>query len=222
MAITAESAPMPISSSISDLIRDTDLTNYLVTMEYDDRSKQVYVFITQKASGDSRHYVFDTRLQAWYALDFADGAMNPKTVHTYDGDDPDDRVMLIGSYDGYIRYFSQDADDDDGRAIQSEVWLGPILTQSLDENMMKDVLADLSLDSGSVTWSVYCGRTAEEAYEADPFDAGSWYGGRNPNTHIRASGHAIFLRLTAIVPWEMEAISVRLQALGMLRRRAFG
>lgn len=222
MAVTPESAPMPISSSITDLIRDTDLTNYLVTMSYEDRSKLVYVFITQKASGTSRHYVWDMRLQAWYALSFYRGYMNPKTVHTYDGDDPDDRVMLIGSYDGYIRYFSESADDDDGEDIQSEVWLGPILTQNLDENLLKDVLTDLSQDSGDVTWSVHCGRTAEEAYEAAAFDTGTWYAGRNPNTHIRAAGHAIYLKLTSTARWEMEAISARVQSLGMLRRRAFG
>jgi len=219
-AMTPDSQPMRISQQITHLLRSVDLNKNIIRMEWDDREQGIHVYVTSLDSTvSSTHYFWDSRMHAWYQTKFGNKNHNPKAVHTYDGDDPNDRVVLIGSWDGYIRKYSDTAKHDDRTAIESEVWLGPMVSSGLDRLLVKDSLINLTEGSGDVDWAIHTGNTVEAAVDSTAIETGTLVAGRNPNVPMRVSGHAMFLKLSSTNRWAMDTIRVRLAGQGKVQRR---
>lgn len=214
MALAPDSMPISISQQIHGEIRNTDPNANIITMEWNNRSRTVHLFITPIDGSAAVHWVWDHRLHAWFSDSYGNNNYNPFAIHTLDGDDANDRVLLIGGQDGYIRYVNESATKDDAKDIESEVWLGPLTSQELDNLMIKDIIANLTEGSGNVNWSIHTGNTPEEAYAASAFRSGTWTSGRNPTVPIRCAGHAMFLKLSSSNTWAMEAITARVLAKG--------
>ncbi len=214
--------PFPLSWNLARRLEDIDLSTHTIRMEWDRKQKGFHLLITTTAAATlaDTHYFWDQRTGGWFDFTFGNRSHNPKCMDTYDGDLPDDRAVLLGSFDGYLRFFDADATRDDGTDITSEVWIGPILTPDLDEVVLKDMQAILAEASGDVTWAVYVGRTAEEALASGPVDTEVWAAGRSANTPVRRAGHAIYVALSSTDYWAMEAIRCRIDGLGKVRRRA--
>lgn len=214
-------APQRMSQQIEQLLADVNTGVNTIRLIWDDRFQGLHVFISRTAGpGPSQHFFWEQRVGAWWTDSFGNNDHNPLCCCTFDGNTPTDRVALIGSWDGYIRYLSADATKDDGTVIESSVILGPILSKDLDEILLKDLQAVLGMTSADVDYAVYVGRTAEEALASDPVATGTWTASRNFNSHIRRSGHAIYVKITATAPWAMETIRARIAGLGKVRRRA--
>lgn len=212
--------PVRISQQISDLLRDVDISTNSVRMAWDDRQQGLHVFLTPVAgAAATQHYFWEQRTNAWWPDVFSNNNHNPIAVCVFDGDAPNDRRTLIGSFDGYIRYLKDDAENDDGTIIQSSVVLGPLLTKDLDELLLKDLQAILSTDSADVNYQVLIGRSAEEALISLPVESGVWLAGRNMASFVRRSGYAIWVKLTCLGPWAMETVRARIAGLGKVRRR---
>lgn len=216
--------PERISDRIEERLSEVDLNTSIVRMCWDDRMQGLHVFITPLTSTTTTtHYFWEMRTKAWWPDVFANTDHNPKCVHIFDGDDPADRVVLFGSWDGYIRYMDPDANDDDGSAIASSVMFGPILTKDFDDVLLKDLQATLGRDSDDVTYSVYVGETPEEALSSTAVATGNWTAGRNLVSPVRRSGRAIFVKvenLNVDHTWAFEACRARIAGLGKVRRRA--
>lgn len=152
---------------------------YVARMAYDDVEQGVYLWITDLASATStcRNYYYDIRQDAWYADRYGNNNHNPCAVHVYDGDDPNDRVVLIGGQDGYIRYLLQQAINDDGTAIDSFVYFGPIQVIPEDSQaavpfILAELQAILSDNSSTVTYNVYAGNSPEHVFSVENSRAG--------------------------------------------------
>lgn len=209
-----------ISQQIEPLLLEIDTGLKQVRMVWDDRYQGLHVFVTSLlAAGAETHFFYEQRTSAWWKTTFANKRHNPLASCVFDGNNPGDRVALIGSWDGYVRFFDPDATTDDGYPISSSVLIGPLVTKDLDELLLKDLQAILGETSGDVTYEVFCGATAEIATSNAAVASGTWKAGRNLLSYTRAAGHAIYVRVSSTNRWSLETIRARLAGLGAVRRR---
>lgn len=217
--------PQRASNGIEQELQAINTGENGVCMGWDDKFQGVYLFISPLAApGPGSNYYFDARNRAWFKDRFANNKHNPLCCVTFDGNLPEDRVLLIGSWDGYVRAIDPTATDDDGVPIESEVVIGPLLTKNLDDVTLKALQAVLGQGSGEVTYSVHTGETAELALASQPWNpdeggVGTFELGRNLSTQIRASDHAIYVKLTATAPWSLESIRCITTLNGKIRGR---
>lgn len=214
------SVPVRISAPIDELLRTVDTGTNAIILFWDDAEKTLEVFISPlSAPAAATHYTWEQRTGGWVQRTFGDNDFNPLCGCIVDGNEADDRALVIGSWDGYVRRIDRDATDDDGTDISSEVWIGPLVTPNFDKVMLHDLQAVLGETSGNVTLEVYVADTAEGALSATTVRSVTLSAGRNLTRHIRRSGHAIYVRLTSTSRWAMEAIRLRVSELGKLQMR---
>jgi hypothetical protein len=180
--------------SIEEDLSTIDLDTHIVRMNWDDRTKGFHLFLTDLTPVASTHYYYDARNQSWWRDVFATTTSNPTATLTFDGDASDDRVILLGCLDGYIRNFDLSADDDDGTAISSHVWLGPISYNSL-KLMLTELEAKVATGSNDISFEVYYGESAQAAQASTPIVTGDWVAGRNKSERRRATGHSFYVKL---------------------------
>lgn len=213
--------PVRMSQQIEQLISNVDTGLNIIRLVWDDLYQGFHTFITPAAGATATTHLFwESRTGAWWTDQFPNN-YNPLCSVTLDGNLASDRRTLIGSWDGYVRTMDPTATTDDGTAISSSVLIGPLLTKDMDDVLLKDLQALLGASSGTVTYAVYIGSTAEVALSQAPIATGTWNAGRNLNTFIRFAGHAIWVELSATTPWALEAIRARVAGQGKVRRRYY-
>jgi len=213
--------PVRISQAIEPIIQNTDTGANGIRLIWDDRAQGFHTFITplDQPRAGVQHLFYGQRTGDWWLDEFENPNHNPLTCCTFDGNEPGDRVALIGGWDGYVRSISPEATTDDGYKIESEVTIGPILTPNLDELLLKDMQAVLGEESGDVTYSIHMGATAEQALTRAPVAQGTWKAGRNMTDLVRRAGHAFYIRITSTNTWAMESIRLRVATQGKVRGR---
>lgn len=212
--------PQRISMPIDPILLNLDTGQYGIRLIWNDRYKGLHVFVTLLTTQQTtQHFFWESLANAWWIDTFTNTAQNPLTVCTFDGNSQDDRVALIGGWDGYVRSVSSAATDDDGTAIQSNVFLGPFLTRYADAVKLREIQAVLSEQSGAVNYAVYTGKTAEAALTATPFPTGSFSAGRNYTRQVQQTNFAAFVQLQSAVPWAMESVRAVVDTQGAVRRR---
>lgn len=202
------------TSSIDERLAEIDFSAYAVRMAWDDRQQGLNVWVSPTdATLTATHFFYDARSNAWWPESYGDVDYNPMAVAVLDGDSVDDRVVLLGGRDGYIRKIDVDATTDDGTTISSYVYLGP-----LSNVLLKELQATLATGSGAVTWSTHVGETAQVAIAASAGATGSLVAGRNRSAYPRRYGHAVYLKLTSSAAWALEQLLIRMD-LGTLQRQ---
>ena len=222
---------------IPDQLRGIDTAANTVTMAWDATARGFHLFITPTPTelapnNLGQHWWFDLVNKAMWPV-VLPAAMQPVAVARLQGTTGLSEVVL-GCRDGYLRKFSSAATTDDGTAIQSHVLLGPFSMASGDmtDAVLAEIHGILADNSGTVTWRVVMGPTAE--YVADMAvagitsalagttisgvaDSGSWSEDRNKVVRPRARGPWCVIWLSAATPWEFEAVAVRINQLGRMR-----
>lgn len=216
--------PQRVSTKIDNLLMDLDMGRNIFRMAYDDRRQEIRLFITWVDNPqETTHFTLELRPQAWWKDTFADDDMNPLCVCEFDGNDPGDRVILLGCWDGYVRKVDHHAETDDGVPIESEVLLGPLLTSNTDEVKLTSLQGVFGLGSGEVNYDILVGRTAEEALSATAVSPGVFQEARGYNEFVNRSGHALYVRLSSTKKWAMEMIRAGMSSvLSPVRRRRNG
>lgn len=218
--MTAGQQPVRISQPIEQLLQDVNTGENAIRCLWDDRFQGMNVFITPLAEpAAATHYFWEQRTGGWFKKRFKNNDHNPLCCCTIDGNRPDDRVPVIGSWDGYVRALSPTATTDDGEDIESYVLIGPFLTSNLDDITLYSIQAVLGESSEPIRYQILTGRTAEEALSSTPKASGTLSAGRSPTKHVRKSGHAIWVKLLSSDVWAMEQLRLRLGARGMVRQR---
>lgn len=191
------SKPERISSeSIDDRLTDIDMGANIIRLAWDDKHQMLVICITNQDSvATTTHYFYDPRNQGFFPFQFADLDHNPKVVYLYDGDDPDDRVILMGGWDGYVRKLDSSAKSDDGTAIDAYYFAGPIQDERRNLILMNEMRAILSSTSDPVTATVHVGASAEEALSAASHFGARLVAGRSRAIRTRAMGHSLFVKL---------------------------
>lgn len=220
--------PKNISGGIEDELQRINTGTMGVALGWDDKFKGLYLFISPlEDPGEGQNYYWDQRNQAWFRDKFKNPKHNPLCCVTFDGNEPEDRTLLIGSWDGYVRTIDPDASDDDGEAIESEVWIGPLLTKDLDDVTLRSLQAVLGDESGEVACDIFAGETAESAISAAATGGAGrrndedilFEPARNLSSRVKIADHAIYVRLKSAVYWCMESIRAITTLNGKKRRR---
>lgn len=228
----------PIDYQFTILAFAFDAATTIFRMAWDELNQGFYLFLTPTAGGSVTNYYFDARMGAWWPDSYSDTTHNPRTLLVLDGDDPEDRVILLGCQDSRVRAISQGSNTDDGDAISSYVVLGPIKDKNNEEVMLKEVQATMNMDTDGghddVTWQLYAGHSAQEATLVQNTEfvvgtsakaavaSGTWTPGRNRSTHIRRSGHDLYLRIShssTDKTWALERLMIKLATMGKVRQR---
>lgn len=218
--MSLSSAPVRISAPIEPLLQNIDTGNTIVRMVWDHRHQEVHLYLTASAApAATTHFTWEYRNQCWQPDAFANTNLNPLCVVAFDGNLPGDRVVLLGGWDGFVRFIDHNATTDDTTPIASYVLIGPIMTQELDEMLLKDIQAVLATASGDVTWDVLSADTAEAAITTASSMTGTFSAGRGNNQPVRVAGHAIYIKLSSTNRWAMESIRTRFAGRGKVRRR---
>lgn len=212
--------PKRLSQNIEQLVQDVNTGLVRVTMMWDDRFQCVHVWLTPFDGSDTDHLVFEVRTNAWFQEQYDDPLHNPLCACQFDGNTPEDRVVLIGSFDGVVRFLDPTADTDDGTTIFSTVVFPPILAPGLDDMILTEWQAVLGSDSGPVTWGILAGTTAEQALSQSPQETGTWQGGRNETQFANVRSHVLYPQITAEGAWRMETIRAIVRVGGLKSARA--
>lgn len=217
-----QGAPVRLSGAITQELLAIDTGGYSVSMAWDDAGQRLHVFVTSLLEPTAtRHFCWEERPNAWWVDVFKNKNHDPLCCLTLDGNESENRVIAIGSWDGYVRVLSPTAEDDDGYAIESEVLIGPINTKLLDEMKWEELQAVMAEDGGSVAWSIYAGRTAEAAIDSTPAPSGTFATGRSPTHGIRRAAHALYVKLSSTVLWSIESLRIVVGPQGGTRRRGY-
>lgn len=212
--------PQQISQPVQRLFQDINTGEMGFRLGWDDRFQGCHIFVTPLAEpGDSTSFFFEARTGAWWKTKFANTNHSPLCCCIFDGNLPADRALLIGSWDGYVRKFDQDAEDDDDTPIASSVVIGPLNTKDLDKIKLHELQGMLGEESGDVTYEILVGRTAEEALSSTAERTGTFQAGRNFTEPVQRSGYSVYVRLTSTNQWAMESVRIVLSTRGKIQQR---
>jgi hypothetical protein len=218
--MTPGALPVRMSQQIERRLENIDLSQTLVRLAWDVTNQGLWVFVTPIYYGNvAYNFFWEERTNAWWVDQFANLQHQPLAVHVFDGDTANCRNIMLGGHDGYIRIIGNQYPNDDGTPIQSFVFLGPLPNKDWDELLLKDIQATLNAGTDAVTWGIYVGETAENAYVSSPVATGTWNGNRNHVSYVRRSGKAIYVKLSSNTSWALERVTARFMALGKVRRR---
>ena len=202
------------SGVMEERMNAINLDTNLIRMVWNEREQGAHVIVTPLTEGDSstEHYFYDSRTGSWWIDKFANSGHDARAVHVFDGDDASDRSILLGGMDGYIRKWDVDATDDDGTAISSHVYMGPLIPAGLGTLRVSEIRGLMASGSSDVTMSVYKGDNAEHAYnQTSSFYTRTFSSGRNVSERRKINAHAVYLKLgntTASQTWAMEQMQV--------------
>lgn len=232
----AADTPQRISTPVDGELNEIDLNLFQVQMAWDDRRQGIYIAISPiDATEEATHYWWDsftprkTSYQvisspgSWWPMVSRNVNHNALCLHVLDSDDPNDRVILWGGRDGYIRFLSPDALDDDGSLIDSYVLIGPVMMQAM-RFRISDFQTTMSSNSGNVTWGIQPGECVEAALANPVRFSGTFEASRNHSKPILSDQHVAFIKLSSsarAVRWSAEHMMLFVRPLGPVASRIF-
>lgn len=150
--------------NIDPLITNTNLNTHVVRMAYDEKAEGVHLWITPLVAGAATHWYLDIRNQGWFKVEYPDNNFNPIAVTIFEGDDPDDREILMGGQDGYVRLYNTSNVTDDGTNFNTYAILGPIVAEKgRYPTVLTDVQFIMDDTSANTIYEIGVGDTAESA-----------------------------------------------------------
>lgn len=222
--------PVRLGQAVNRRLEDVDTGTNIIRMAWDEKAQGLHVYITPLDKTEvAEHWFWEGRLGAWWPVEFVNKNHNPKALWAYDDDDPDDRKILIGSWDSYVRVVDNDAGDDDGFPISSHVLLGPVVSQDLAAAYFHELQAVFGAGSGDVDFQVLSASSAEAVGAVPTVGAAGTFRGatvadptrplRSLTKGIRWRDHAIYVKLSSSHAWAFEQLRARLERAGDSIRR---
>lgn len=200
--------------TISERLSDVDLETYRVEMAWNVEDDGLHVFLIPAESDTALvHYFWNRATDSWWSDTFA---YPPASVFVADGDEPDDRVLLVGGYDGYVRQWDKAAKNDDGIAIPTRCLIGPMTPEDVDfQFRFSAIEAVLARDQDPVQVSVHVSNVPDDV---GPRRATvEMQAGRNNGKPIRGCGAYVWLAIEqshAQRRWSIESFAVKADRAG--------
>ena len=201
-----------------------------ITMEFDKQHYGIEICITDVINGTNSNYWYDLKTKGFFPESYPDSA-SAYSLLFYDATDPDNRVLLYGSKDGFIRTLDDatksDATTASTQAITSHILL-PIIQSADDDKDIKLTGLSLTLagglssgseaDSGTLTVNYFADKTTEAVLEDvedgdtpfSTFDVALSSYAKLEKYWNRIRDHAIGIQLkntTADNTWAIERVS---------------
>ena len=164
------------------------------------------------------NWFMDTRTGGFFEDVFANANYNPIAVCEFDGDDFDDRILMVGGDDGFVRAFSADDAEDDGTAFESSVMFGPLFNREMPYtvSVLSELRAQLDANSTSILYEVLAGDTPEIALAGEDVTFsgdGSFVANTRKTVAPKKGGRYIYVKVgtaAANSQWSAEKIRARL------------
>ncbi len=212
-------------------LRNVDPTTNIIIMSYDIRGRGFHLFITP-ATGTGTHWWLDVENKALWPVLLQDDHQPIAASRWQDSTGLSE--IILGCKDGYLRKFDNDATDDDGENIESHILLGPFRVSSDDamDGIIDELYGLFADNSGSITWRVVVGETAESVADTGVAGittvlaggtptgvaaSGTWAENRNKTVRPRARGPWALIWLASSAVWAYESIVVGILQLGRKR-----
>lgn len=138
--------------------------NYYLSMQFDVDNHYIHIFATSiQETNTGTHMIYDVRNGGLWPQIYPHN-YSPTCSTTYLANSTQDRPpILMGGFDGVIRYWSPQALDDDGTAISSYALLGPVKADP-----EAAILSGVTVDMGEVFYT----NTATAAQNGLPTQTG--------------------------------------------------
>lgn len=231
------SKPVSLSrESLPDDLLSVATDDTTILMQYDVIGRGVHLFITPDAKqAGTVHCWIDWEPQLQRIATTPDPAPlsfwpvslqirhDPFSVAIVQLSGTDDRAVVMGGRDGFLRKFDVDANTDDGTQISSHVLYGPFQLAGQEmEGILNDMTATLAAGSGPVTWDIMTGDNNEAAAKSTTALAtGTWStAGVNPRDRPRIRGVSCVLKLyntSSAIKWAIENLTATLHRGGRQR-----
>jgi hypothetical protein len=212
--------PIPFSrETLPGELLDVDADANAVSLAFDSQKWGIHITVTPTTGETGQHWWIDWQLEGLWPVRLP-LAMQPTALCAFAADASAPRRVLLGCHDGYIRYYDENAADDDGTDIESYVEIGPIrLGPPLHDGILTEIAAALGTGSADLTWSIYTGESAEDTTLAgEPADTGTWEAGRNAPEYLRISDAAALIALDCSSgQWAVEYIVITVAEGGRTR-----
>ena len=204
---------------------DLDLTKYRVRLEWNWRDEGLHVFATpwnaQTVTVPRVVSWFMDKNGAWWEDEWGADTVWPCASVVADGDLPDDRVLLLGGADGYVRVWDEDAVNDDGVVIDSRGLVGPLVPMgSTGQVKFSRPQVVLSNEQGGANLEIYVSDTAELLNE--PVQRVRLEAGMSERMPLRARGSAVWMRFrnaSLAERWALERLDIAVARGGRNRPR---
>jgi hypothetical protein len=215
-----------------------DPSTHRVTMAFDSDNEGILISLTTILTGANQCYWYDLKTKGFFPESYS--TTNAcYSMFNYQSNDPDDRKLLIGCQDGYIRYFDDSSKNDNTTnstaAIDSYVTL-PVISAESDNQEVKITSTTVTLaggessgnrsDSDGCDVETFVGNDAEtviekiEDQETPLHDRTLTGPGRANRLRDRSRGHSIAIRLhndNASETFAVEKVSVDVKSCGKLK-----
>ncbi len=182
------------NKTIDRRLQDVDMSIYhllLVWLE-DHQELRVYQVPQQSSSAIVASWAWCKRTGSWHQDRASVADVQVSCAVVFDSDSADDRVPLVGCYDGYVRKIDRDARDDDGYRIVSYVVMGPYTTGS-DQNRLRNPRITLASELDGARVELFSSDSPSEMGVAKAaMDLGP---GQNPRMLAGVRGAYTWLRL---------------------------
>jgi len=223
----AEGFPVMMSTQLPKELKNLTDDRYQVSLEYDRRERGLHIFVYQEGVTQGHWWMEwkSDQPRGFFPVSLPT-TQTPFCTISHSKPVQDSTHVMTGCKDGYIRFFDDAFNTDDGEEIESHIELGPFrIGNGFDmEGFLRDMTGVLGSLSGSVDWSIRTGKSAEEAYRGTTLDSGTWDNpeGVQLSDRLNLRGMAAILRLenSGLDPWGMEYVTLRVEAL--TNRRMLG
>lgn len=177
-----------------------DIANSVVHLTWDAIRQGVHVFVRPNDDSEAEQFFYDFRTEGWFPYIFGSSDYNPTCIATVDFDSPEDRSILIGCNDGYVRQLDDTATDDDGLQIDAYYVLGPWVSQAgIGTQVMLNAIDGALARGSNATVSVLTGEDAEHVIEEGVVAYETEFRSEFSNVHHpRVSGRSLAVRFDSV------------------------
>ncbi len=182
-------------NSIDRELQDVNLGTYRVGMAWSYREDGLYVFQLPFGTGgvEAKGWFFERKTGAWWDVEFSSTTLQPTALTVFDGDSPSDRIVAFGCEDGLVRYFDENAKDDDGTRIDSRVLIGPLAASQGLRSRFSSLQVTLASDQDGATAEWFASDAPDVLGEARI--RRDLMPGLSPTVHRKVSGGYLWLKL---------------------------
>lgn len=191
-------------------LRNINTSAYEVSLVWNQDERGVNIYSTPLLDRDTNHWFYSAEYGAFYRDVYA-RSHSPYCAMSYKTPLEDESGVLLGCHDGYVRTYSDIAQNDDSETITSYVDYGPFMIANADHfrGMIGELYGVLAAGSADVTVEVFVSDAAETIDTDTNSWSGEWSGdGLQIAHHPRIEGAAAIIRVgsTEDGTWAVEKI----------------
>jgi hypothetical protein len=186
------------------------------SVSYDHRFRGLHIYVD--SAGTDQFWFYDFQSGGFWPMSFTNGPLRLGVRLKSISNDDDSSLLAVNASGTIFR-----VDRDSTESFASELWLGPIaLGAAGGEGILHSVMATLAANSGDVSWQIFCGNSAEEAYNSSAAFTGADFtvSGLNHWQYPRRRGAFAFIKLYAsgTTRWSLEEVAAQIHSTYSLRR----